>query len=167
MAVRAVVRETAEPAERGTCNGMPCPADSGQGGADGATTCGAVKCQGGERCCEVPAGPNQECTPTCIAGPCPGIACHVSTDGGGSTDAAGSLTWQVTCGDPVCRIDPGPDSGLPSCSSDQTQGNPCTSAGEQCDPMLGCGQKLQCADHRLNTNCPIFVAVNSSKTFTM
>ena len=129
------------------------------GGSGGATTCGTQTCQGTDWCCEVPAGADGVCTPTCVAGPCPGVACHVSVDGGGSTDGStdgsGPLTWQATCGDPVCRVDPGPDSGPPACGTDQKQGSPCAAAGAQCDAMLGCGAKLQCADHRLNVACPI------------
>ena len=103
--------------------------NGGVGGSGGATTCGAVQtCQGTERCCEVPAGADQVCTPTCVAGPCPGVACHVSVDAGGSTDGSvdgsGALTWQVTCGDPVCRIDPGPDLGAPCLRHRSKTGQP-------------------------------------------
>ena len=87
-------------------------------------------------------------------GPCPGVACKVSDDAGGTTDANGPLTWHPTCGLPVCPTDPVP-LGIAACTADQKAGASCTTTGTQCDAMLACGAKLQCADHTLNERCPI------------
>jgi Chaperone of endosialidase len=75
----------------------------------------------------------------------------------GRADASGPLTWRTTCGDPVCRVHDGGeiDSGIASCATDQQAGNPCTMAGATCDPHGNCGQKMMCADHKLDVMCPI------------
>jgi len=141
----------------GTCNsglGIACAIDSGSGetdGMSGGVTCGAQTCQTGQSCCEVP-GPNEICTPTCSNGPCPGVACKVSVDAGSTTDA-GPLSWHETCGLPVCPNDP-PPLGIPACTADQKAGASCSTSGTQCDAMLACGAKLECADHNLTQMCP-------------
>jgi hypothetical protein len=93
-----------------------------------------------------------------------GIACAVDSGAGGAKadSGSGALTWHVTCGDPVCRVDVnGTDAGGGSdaggtCTADQKEGLPCTMANEVCEPQgATCGQKLMCADHRLNVMCPI------------
>jgi hypothetical protein len=75
---------------------------------------------------------------------------------GGVVEAGGALTWRTTCGDPVCRVPPvnDVDSGLASCSTDQQAGKSCSTAGETCDPHGTCGEKLTCADHKLDVMCP-------------
>lgn len=61
-------------------------------------------------------------------------------------DTNGTLRWYQTCGDPVCRINPDPfDSpDIPNCSTEEV-GDPCTTEGEQCDGVAGCGITLICA----------------------
>jgi hypothetical protein len=87
----------------------------------------------------------------------PGTGGGIPTVDGGVIEAGGSLTWRPTCGDPVCRVPPvnDVDSGIASCSTEMQAGKPCTTAGNLCDPHTGCGQKLMCADHKLDVMCPI------------
>jgi hypothetical protein len=149
----------------GTCNGglgIACKIDAGTagaGGSSGGPSCGGTTCSSTQRCCEVP-GADQICSPVCTSGPCPAIACRIATDAGttvdagGPIEAGGALTWHATCGLPVCPADP-PPLGLPACTTDEKAGAPCSTNGQQCDAMLGCGAKLECADHQLDKMCPI------------
>jgi hypothetical protein len=58
-----------------------------------------------------------------------------------------SLQWYRTCGWPICFLDAGVfDAGVPDCSSQEVVGRSCLDAGETCNPGLGCGVLLECAD---------------------
>jgi hypothetical protein len=128
--------------------------DSGTG------KCGAAACGAGELCC---ASADETCAPTCMAvATCPVYGRPCKVDGGPSTDAgvdaAPTLQWYETCGDPVCRA---PDAGGPTVDA----GVPCTAAigascatkGETCgDPNANCGAVQVCDDHDPKAGgCPI------------
>ncbi|MCA9522931.1 MAG: tail fiber domain-containing protein [Myxococcales bacterium] len=79
-----------------------------------------------------------------------------SSDVVGDDAPVGGLKWYKSCGDPVCRVNPGPSSA-PPCTS-ETVGEPCSSVGATCDAGLGCGAVLVCAasDPRSGIGgCPI------------
>lgn len=66
----------------------------------------------------------------------------------GSDASAGALHWYETCGAPICFTgDAGvaQDGGTAACSVEKA-GDPCTAAAAECDPGLGCGILLVCAD---------------------
>jgi hypothetical protein len=99
------------------------------------------------------------CSTCGSGGPCLGIAQFCDAKG---TCAAGTpscpaptgLHWYATCGDPVCGLPPR-EPTAPSCGSTQ-EGDACTEQDAMCDPGLGCGVKLRCADEPIDTsNCPI------------
>lgn len=56
----------------------------------------------------------------------------------------GPLQWYTTCGDPVCGGYTKPD-GVPLCTADQLEGNPCDVEGTTCDPVSDCNALLVCA----------------------
>lgn len=56
----------------------------------------------------------------------------------------GPLQWYTTCGDPVCSGYTPPD-GVPPCTAEQLEGNPCDAEGVTCDPMSDCNALLICA----------------------
>lgn len=70
-------------------------------------------------------------------------------DSGADGDArSGALHWFKTCGAPLCP--PGDagvaeDGGTAACSIEKA-GDPCSQAAAECDPRLGCGVLLVCAD---------------------
>jgi hypothetical protein len=69
-----------------------------------------------------------------------------------------SLQWYRTCGWPVCFLDAGFfDAGVSDCTSQEAVGNSCPDAGTTCNPGLGCGVLLECADTdpTHGGNCPI------------
>lgn len=69
-----------------------------------------------------------------------------------------SLQWYRTCGWPVCFLDAGVyDAGVGSCESQEVVGHTCPDAGLMCDPGLGCGVLLECAetDPTHGGMCPI------------
>ena len=70
-------------------------------------------------------------------------------------DGACNTQWFLTCGAPVCSGAWTPTPGVVLCTTEK-QGDPCTSAGQQCDPKVGCNQMLVCAakDPKLQ-GCPI------------
>jgi hypothetical protein len=116
----------------------------GSGGSAGSSSTGTAGCGLGITCAS-------------DSGSGTGVGGGTNVDSGSTADGSGPLSWMITCGDPVCRVDTsdaGFDSGLASCSADQKAGSACTMAGSTCDPGLGCGQKLMCADHRLDVMCP-------------
>jgi hypothetical protein len=81
-------------------------------------------------------------------------------DAGGAIDArvpdAGALSWYATCGDPICRTDDGRDAGSDACGIEQAPHQPCSHAGAECDPGLGCGVRLRCTDSDPTLRgCPI------------
>lgn len=59
-------------------------------------------------------------------------------------DTTPTLTWWMTCGDPVC-MGHTPNPAIPECTT-ETVGAACTVAGELCDPINDCNAKLVCAD---------------------
>ena len=150
------------------CSGKDVPigqdtSGDGKGGTDAATTsCGSTECSAGQLCC---ASADETCSPTCMTvTQCPvyGRPCKVPTDGGAESDggvqvdAASTLRWYHTCGDPVCH-DP-PDAGGPVDSGVcATPGTPCTQKGQTCgDGTYTCGVILVCDDHDPSAgNCPI------------
>jgi hypothetical protein len=70
---------------------------------------------------------------------------------------AGPLQWYTTCGDPVCGGYTPPD-GVPPCTQEQLEGDPCEVEGTTCDPMSDCNALLICAtkDPKQNEGgCPI------------
>jgi hypothetical protein len=65
--------------------------------------------------------------------------------------------WYHTCGEPLCIEDAGAmDSGIAQCTSQQV-GEVCSGmVGQECDPGVGCGVRLECADSDPTKNgCPI------------
>lgn len=69
----------------------------------------------------------------------------------------GPLQWYTTCGDPVCMGYTPPD-GVPPCTAEQLEGNPCEVEGTTCDPMSDCNALLVCAtkDPKMQDGgCPI------------
>jgi hypothetical protein len=64
--------------------------------------------------------------------------------------------WYRTCGQPICQPDAGAvDSGLAQCTSQQV-GQVCVTVGQECDPGVGCGVLLECANSDPTKNgCPI------------
>lgn len=70
---------------------------------------------------------------------------------------AGPLQWFTTCGDPVCSGYTKPD-GVPPCTAEQMEGNPCDVEGTTCDPVSDCNALLVCASKDPKQNpggCPI------------
>jgi len=137
---------TATGGAAGTSGNVDKDAAVGTGGSAGSSTTGTGGCG---------LGLGIACASDSGSGT--GVGGGANADSGSTADASGPLSWMVTCGDPVCRLDTsdaGVDSGLASCSGDQKAGSACTTAGSTCDPGLGCGQKLTCADHRLDVMCP-------------
>jgi len=156
-------------------------------GQDGATpndgdsagaSCGATACSQGELCC---AGADLYCTPTCMRVPsCPvlGRSCLMPPDAGADSGFAadakptadaqpgdaqpGTLSWYLTCGDPVCQA-PESDAGLaePDGGACPAVGSSCSTMGEQCgarNPEVACGAVLTCAAHDPRAGfggCPI------------
>jgi hypothetical protein len=74
----------------------------------------------------------------------------------GSTADAGTPTWYMTCGSPVCGSHI--DAGIASCTT-QVAGSECAVPGQKCDPDNDCNSYLECAtaDPRLSGGggCPI------------
>jgi hypothetical protein len=69
-----------------------------------------------------------------------------------------TLHWDLTCGDPACRVSPDGSilpTGAPPCGSTR-QGDPCTGEGALCDPSVGCGGNLKCVTTPIDRSmCPI------------
>jgi hypothetical protein len=125
--------------------------DTGTASDSGGATCGTTTCAAGELCCE---SEDSTCTPTCMSvAHCPvlGRACQVGDAGADAkrVDAASSLEWYWTCGDPVCQtfdaggVDAG--SGIPGC---QAVGASCSTQGATCGTpsVTTCGATLICDD---------------------
>jgi hypothetical protein len=75
--------------------------------------------------------------------------------GTGGSGGSGSLHWVASCGSPSCMANAGAydDPSIPNCTT-QTLGAPCTTAGDRCDGVLGCGATYLCATST-PTMCPI------------
>lgn len=65
-----------------------------------------------------------------------------SPSGGSQT---GEFLWYNSCGDPVCGPDE-PDPMPDNACVDQMLGEPCQEGAMSCDPGVGCGVMLVCAD---------------------
>jgi hypothetical protein len=69
----------------------------------------------------------------------------------------GALQWYTTCGDPVCSGYTKPD-GVPLCTPEQMEGNPCDAESTTCDPVSDCNALLVCATKDpkpQEADCPI------------
>jgi hypothetical protein len=144
--------------------------DAASDGSPTRSNCSGAACGAGELCCQT-GGPSV-CTAvqySCLkTTTCPELAelpCPV--DGG--TEAAATLTWYTSCGDPVCH-DGVPDGG-DDASTDAEAGagadaGTCPQAGTRCDmlgqecsdPTFTCGVRLVCSDHDPKTQpggCPV------------
>jgi len=138
-----------EPACNGSMfTGFVCPNDppdagTGTGGTSGGGVCN-LACVKGKHC--------ELMQVTCIRAPCPAQPTCVDDADGGTT---GSLHWVASCGTPVCTANPGnfDDPNIRNCTTEM-QGQPCTTAGDRCDGVLGCGATLLCATQAPIT-CPI------------
>jgi hypothetical protein len=77
---------------------------------------------------------------------------------GAASDGGAGLHWYQTCGDPVCRTgDGGEPRGAAACTT-QVAGAACPAGASMCDPGVGCGVLLRCADRDPRTQaggCPI------------
>jgi hypothetical protein len=85
---------------------------------------------------------------TCLLGPLAAASCKTTVNGGGAGSAGGAggggtLQWYYTCGDPVCRMHHD-HAGAPPCTTEKA-GDPCTTEGQQCDPIDPCNKLLVCA----------------------
>lgn len=96
----------------------------------------------------------------CVRGRCQ-HECRCYGPGGGLSCCPGPaatcdrLRFFHTCGYPVCRVDDGPIPGIPPCTTEGV-GEQCTKPGHECDPGIGCGVRLRCADHDPSAGpCPI------------
>jgi hypothetical protein len=86
-----------------------------------------------------------------------------SSDSGPGQQGTGTLTWYPTCGPPVCSGiagasgSGGQSSGLPTCTSTETKGAPCSVADAECDHGAPCAGPLKCttSDPTHGGNCPI------------
>jgi len=125
------------------CTNDPADAGTGTGGTSGGGACNLACVQG--KHCEV-------VQVQCIRAPCPAQPTCVDNADGGTT---GSLHWVASCGTPVCTANPGnfDDPNIRNCTTEM-QGQPCTTAGDRCDGVLGCGATLLCATMAPVT-CPI------------
>jgi hypothetical protein len=132
------------------------PADAGTGGGTGGSGGGVGGSTGGV--CNLACVRGKHCEVVqvqCIKAPCPGMAtCVDDTDAG-----AGTLRWVASCGTPVCMATPGnfDDPSIPNCTT-QMLDQPCTTAGDRCDGVLGCGATYLCA-----TQAPVACPISRAK----
>lgn len=156
-----------------TCeDGASKPAD------DGCNTC---TCQGGEwECtllgcltCPPPHQTSEACAQVVVFAkdPASGMCCEYGSpctapegwpqffsDTECEAGSSAALSWFSTCGDPVCGPDSDAPTGEPACSAEQVEGMQCTDEGGLCDPGVGCGTNLVCAqsDPKVQPGgCPI------------
>ena len=91
-----------------------------------------------------------------------GVDAQPVSDASSSDAPSGTLSWYLTCGDPVCQA-PTSDAGLANADGGACApvGSSCSTAGDTCgtrDPGVDCGATLVCAAHDPKAGvggCPI------------
>ena len=142
-----------EPACGSQCPpGMDNPRD--RNGCITSCSCTSDPCAGVPQC-QLPPCPAGKINPVDSNG-CTNTCQCVDADAGAGT---GNLHWFTTCGDPVCGISPDPfdDPNIPNCTTEK-EGQSCTTMGQQCDGVAGCGATLICTDRDPTAGpggCPI------------
>lgn len=131
----------------GGCSNQLCV----QAGEDAVSTCEFRP----EYACYAQALCERQASGKCGFTPTDALAsCLASAADGG---VAGGLTWQETCGLPVCQGTAVDNPAIDNCTT-QVQGAACTTANVECDLVNECGSQLRCTDKNPQAQpggCPI------------